>query len=214
MFDGVDNSPSAPGSAKQKNVNSTAFSHSPRRAVLSCHQARAIFLSKPPLSASRRRYASKLSKVYGVSPKTIIDIWVGRTWYRETCVLDQTKPVCSERLERKVGRPRGAKDMKPRSKKKNMQAGQLWTVEALSAPAALHVPKAVAFHTPKNVEHRSLPAPYASFCTQAAAKTSYNSILPIDWAAYLSDNCDRFSKFTDPFHDDWAFWPLEDGMAS
>ena len=37
---------------------------------------------------------------------------------------------------------------------------------------------------------------------------------PVDWAAYLADGLGGFSQFTDPFHNDWAFWPNEVIRAS
>ena len=58
-----------------------------------------------------------MSKIYGVSVKTIRDIWIGRTWYRATCHLDHTQPVAPERLQKKAGRPKGVKDSKKRAKK-------------------------------------------------------------------------------------------------
>ena len=84
------------------------------RAILSEQEARAIFQRKPSKFGRDRRRANLLAKTYGVSVKAIRDIWVGRTWYRSTCYLDQSKPVNLLRLLRKPGRPLGAKDSKPR----------------------------------------------------------------------------------------------------
>jgi hypothetical protein len=58
-----------------------------------------------------------LSKIYGVSVKTIRDIWIGRTWYRATCHLNHNQPLAPERLHKKAGRPKGVRDSKKRSKK-------------------------------------------------------------------------------------------------
>jgi hypothetical protein len=85
------------------------------RIVLTEHEARAIFQNKPLHGVKDRRRAVLLSTLYGVSVKTIRDIWVGRTWYRSTFHLDPSKPVAFHRLQRKPGRPRGAKDSKPRA---------------------------------------------------------------------------------------------------
>ena len=38
--------------------------------------------------------------MYGISVKTVHDIWVGSTWYRVTCDLDPDTPICIERLLR------------------------------------------------------------------------------------------------------------------
>jgi hypothetical protein len=88
------------------------------RAILNDEQARAIFQFKPnPLTKSRER-ASFLAHHYGISVKTVRDIWVGRTWYRATCGLDPSAPVSAERLQRRPGRPKGAKDSKPRARRR------------------------------------------------------------------------------------------------
>ena len=84
------------------------------RVILSEQDARIIFQNKPLQESSDRRRADVLASLYGVSVKTIRDIWVGRTWYRSTCHLDPSKPVNLHRLQRKRGRPLGAKDSKPR----------------------------------------------------------------------------------------------------
>jgi hypothetical protein len=87
------------------------------RAILTDEQAQQIFRYKPAPEDKTRKRAAALSKIYGVSVKTIRDIWSGRTWYRATCHLDQSKPLAPERLQKKAGRPKGAKDSKPRAKK-------------------------------------------------------------------------------------------------
>jgi hypothetical protein len=87
------------------------------RAILTEEQARQIFHYKPAPGLKDRTRAGCLSKMYGVSVKTIRDVWVGRTWYRVTCQLDQTKPLSPERLMKRAGRPKGTKDSKPRAKR-------------------------------------------------------------------------------------------------
>jgi len=100
------------------------------RAILTEDQARIIFKYKPSPFAQDRGRAGALARTFGVSVKTIRDIWIGRTWYRATFDLDPCKqeeaPI---RLHKKPGRPRGAKDSKPRTKKAALS-------EALSDPPA------------------------------------------------------------------------------
>ena len=62
-----------------------------------------------------RTVAGILARLFGVSAKTIRDVWVGRTWYRATFHMDHAKPFAPERLEKKAGRPKGSKDRKSRS---------------------------------------------------------------------------------------------------
>ena len=57
--------------------------------------------------------AVKIAVSYGVSEKAVRDIWTGRTWSRETCHLDITRTV----VPKKVGRPIGRRDQKPRKKR-------------------------------------------------------------------------------------------------
>ena len=54
--------------------------------------------------------AAALSKLYGVSEKTVRDIWTGRTWSKETWHLDESRPFPTK----KMGRPFGRKDAQPR----------------------------------------------------------------------------------------------------
>ena len=194
------------------------------RTVLSCEQARDIFMSKPSPSTNSRYHAKKLSELYGVSPKTIRDIWIGRTWYRETCFLDPTIPACTERLKKRPGRPIGAKDMKPRSKKHsaNFQAKNRSSYkQSLSAHIEGPVPSfQLTTHNDCIPAVKEVQGPSISAAT-GLLRISRHSLVdnkifscrtctnPIDWAAYLSDKFGDSSQFTDPFHDDWAFWPKE-----
>ena len=57
--------------------------------------------------------ATQLGKLYEVSEKTIRDIWTGRTWVRETWRLDTSRSI----PVKKIGRPKGRKDNKPRKRK-------------------------------------------------------------------------------------------------
>ena len=54
--------------------------------------------------------AASVSKKYGVSEKAVRDIWTGRTWSKETWHLDASR----SRPLKKMGRPVGRKDAKPR----------------------------------------------------------------------------------------------------
>jgi hypothetical protein len=87
------------------------------RAILSIEQAQNIFQLKPKPFQKERTRAGNLAKMYGISVKTVRDIWVGRTWYRATFHLDHLNPLSPERLQKKAGRPKGAKDSKPRMRK-------------------------------------------------------------------------------------------------
>ena len=194
---------------------------SKKRTILSCDQARAIFMSKPTLPASKMLHAATLAKFYGVSPKTIRDIWIGRTWYRETYFLDASKPASSERLQKKPGRPLGAKDIKPRTKRHSshiqleqqyffhheMNFGAEFTaLGSIDSDFDIEPdsPHFALSSDPREMEQEHEPAEQASglWSSQDAQVKA-----PVDWADYLSDGWAALSPFTDPFHDDWAHWP-------
>ena len=82
------------------------------RAVLTKEQAIDIFrLSISSFPKGSRPTATSVARAFGVSEKTIRDIWNGRTWCDETLPLDlsrQPKP------RKKTGRPLGCKDSAPR----------------------------------------------------------------------------------------------------
>ena len=55
--------------------------------------------------------ATSLGRAYTVSEKAVRDIWKGRTWAKETWHLDMNRPLHIK----KIGRPAGRKDSKPRA---------------------------------------------------------------------------------------------------
>ena len=194
-----------------------------RRIVLTSDEARAIFMSKPPLLKNVKVHTTTLAKVYGVSAKTIRDIWVGRTWYRATYFLDDTKAACVERLQKKLGRPRGAKDVRPRTKRmsalEQVESGQKYS---LGSNFQQNIGTLLDWSQPKIGDEvkQGLPNfPASSGLKEATDWPSQDFEAqpeqgPVDWAAYLANGLGGFSQFTDPFHNDWAFWPNEVIRAS
>ena len=99
-----------------------ATSNRGRRAVLSREQVINIFrLRNASCSATGSKRdgvgATVVARFFGVSSKTVRDIWVGRTWYRATQHLDPSRADAFERLQKRPGRPKGAKDRKPRTRR-------------------------------------------------------------------------------------------------
>jgi hypothetical protein len=86
------------------------------RAVLTKFQAIAIFQLKLNQSSSS---ATKVATSYGVSAKTVRDIWTARTWATETWHLDPSRAVKIKQL----GRPLGSRDSKPRKPKQSSVGG-------------------------------------------------------------------------------------------
>jgi hypothetical protein len=93
-------------------VNLAAIAKKPH-SVLLIHQVIEIFKVKIANAQSENKEkisASSLSRKYGVSEKTIRDIWLGHTWNQETWHLDPTRPL----IRKQTGRPKGSKDRVPR----------------------------------------------------------------------------------------------------
>jgi hypothetical protein len=116
-----------------------------KRAALTKQQAMDIFDLRIPrrgtggssvhLTISSRSVS--ISKAFGVSPKAVRDIWNRRTWCKATSsMLSETDGILHENRvkafrendwpkfepqTRKVGRPRGSKDSKPRQRRHHQQ---------------------------------------------------------------------------------------------
>ena len=72
------------------------------------------------------RSSADIAKEYGVTEKTIRDIWTGRTWFRETLHLEPSREKIAERLTRQLGRPKGSKDrIQRRKRSKNTEEFQV-----------------------------------------------------------------------------------------
>ena len=86
--------------------------------VLTKDQVISIF-QRSVISSAKKQTATSVAKEFGVSEKTVRDIWKGRTWYEETLPLDLNRVP---REPKKMGRPPGRKDRTKRKLKTN--AGQ------------------------------------------------------------------------------------------
>jgi hypothetical protein len=92
------------------------------RCILTLQQVLYIFRLKKSktaefLSPNGVVSAKMVGQFFKVSSKTVRDVWMGRTWYRATHHLEPTRSDAGERLEKRLGRPKGAKDRKPRVRK-------------------------------------------------------------------------------------------------
>ena len=164
------------------------------RIILSEQDARHIFQNKPPNGGRDRRRADMLASLYGVSVKTIRDIWVGRTWYRSTCHLDPSKPVNLHRLQRKPGRPLGAKDSKPRVVQPTRR-------DAYSLSPPLPLPYLSNDLAIVAISECCLPHPEAAALTDAWLQAPTPLADWLDGGGWAAS-----AGWDDPFHDDWPFW--------
>jgi hypothetical protein len=212
-----------------------------KRAILSRDQVINIFrLRKSSCIATGSNYegvgATIVARFFGVSSKTVRDIWTGRTWYRATQHLDPSRADALERLQKHPGRPKGSKDRKPRTRK--FQAG-CTIVQAKSIGKAGNAPFSAdsSSGTTHNL-HPSLlldgpvcqqprRSDHETCLTAATDQHQYRAFsCPQQWpfaTAAPAGDLQSFlwrvmedtqpSAFEDPFHNDWAFWPADDAPA-
>ena len=85
------------------------------RAILTEQQAIEIFRIRSQNSTPILMLgATFVAKRYGINERTVRDIWKQRTWTRATCSMAEG---ASPMLQKKIGRPIGSKDTKPRRQK-------------------------------------------------------------------------------------------------
>ena len=166
-----------------------------------------------PSSAKCKSSANSVAKIFGVSPKTVRDIWKGRTWYRTTHQLEPNRADAAERLTKHAGRPRGVKDSKPRVRKQMLvkfeeaetataiYSGNSFTGKiSNNSPASSRTMPEHTFDFPmftddhRIEEHVSHTMFDKSVSNIAAAGTAFQSCRGFDF---------QIASCIDPFHDDW-----------
>ncbi len=192
------------------------------RSILTKEHAQIIFKLKPSCSISEKGNVQALANTYGVSAKTVRDIWIGRTWYKVTYELDKGKPIASERLLKKPGRPKGSKDFKPRSKKmlqtepesREHQYTQ-FTVHRPVLTAVSSANNAIASLGRKKSENTELLLSNKSETLNSPPQES----LAVDVCSRTNsprqphvDGLGAVPEFKDPVHDDWRFGRSSSGI--
>ena len=81
------------------------------RTILTLEQAAAIFMTRNSDRSSLKTKgkwlsSTKVASAFGVSEKTVRDIWTGRTWFHELIHLDPARAALAEKRIRPPGRPR------------------------------------------------------------------------------------------------------------
>jgi hypothetical protein len=174
-----------------------------------------------------------VSQAFAVSPKTVRDIWSGRTWAYATCELwtDEVRPYpmsyfglrsksddqlmgvgfqaksCRPAIIRRPGRPRGSKN----SKQSHIN-GQEQVVEKMDPVIWLEG----EFKAP-SPEQQSAPTvqvttkPNANPQTQmlddlAQADSSKYFRIPGEATIQSKVQSEKSAILNDPFHFDWPFW--------
>ena len=104
-------------------MTSTSGQCAKPRTVLTKEQAIDIFrLSASGYTTASGPTATSVARAFGVSEKTIRDIWKGRTWCDETLPLDSSR---QPKPRKKTGRPMGRKDSAPRRPKQTPRQPKL-----------------------------------------------------------------------------------------
>ena len=215
------------------------------RAILTPEQAFTIYRAKPQLDHGGRRRrgqqaaAKSVAEDFGVSEKTIRDIWKGRTWLRETVRLDPALAARASRL-RQPGRPRGSK--RPRSGARAERgaaaaAGRGRGGPSIGSEASPTTPAATISPGPGGLKGPAtgttpdrMPAPGPAAEKQPPGRSPAQTVIrgepeqpaggwpgavPFDPpAAPAEPEIEPLPCCTcadDPFHDDWPHWPPPPG---
>ena len=220
MFQKIDITSAEQGVTLERSVGTLAKQG---RAILTGEQARLIFQGKPSPSDSKGRgKAKELARTFRVSVKTVRDIWVGRTWYRATLGLDKTKPIMIDRLDKKPGRPKGAKDSKPRIKRMVKYESYIESTESAAQdqmreyfPAKDYGARISAsdaiYHEPSCAAAGSSIKRQPAIQAASQLESSFQQTNGHGWNKTSSNPQSEphafAPEFHDPFHHDWAFWP-------
>ena len=181
--------------------------------VLTEEKAVEIYTCKLDKSESFLRGLSvPVSQVFAVSPKTVRDIWSGRTWAYATCEMwsnevNSTRwfsnritykadlsisfqaKLCRPEIIRRPGRPKGSKNSNPQDRLK----GQAQVIDDLDPSIAYK-------STPDN--HRVL---------QILAKSNANQQVQMlhelaeSKKYFCTPEAEKSANLNDPFHFDWPY---------
>ena len=189
--------------------------------------------SQSCLGPYARFSALTVASKYGVSAKVVRDIWNARTWYRETLALQPLRADVYERSAKAFGRPKGAKDRKPRKRlnikfiqfnSANKQNATPCDSSAMQAKAATKrsINKKISAVQTSGTIPKSNPTQHKQFgstsiCREIQLQTLSNHASQIDMSNVLSlgaggeqgSGYSAAEDFGDPFHDDWPHWPQE-----
>ena len=209
------------------------------RSILTPSQAAEIFkihlLDRSSLRAKDKWLSStKVASVFGVSEKTVRDIWTGRTWFHELIHLDPARASLAEKRMRPPGRPmqvgcaeKGNRVMKSRNQRPSLLPSRVTTLSASSTASddVSDVVEASSIHSstigcdgisaccsqpPCQSVHSVVGDCPPTSVGDAGFEEWYDEQLPdmctVEEAAPLPGS----SCPDDPFHDDWGYWPALD----
>ena len=197
------------------------------RNTLTKQQVIDIFCQKPDIRLRPKQADTcAIAKQYGVTAKAIRDIWIGRTWYRETFHLDPFRMDANKRLAIRIGRPKGAKDVRPRMKRSDIPDQDADIAEAKKS-AGMDIfgvktqssdeeaQQSPIYHEGKQLKQnfqvlRSNPE---SQLNRLISNVDYSKIIFPDLKSTIFQD-QIYEQFNDPFHDDWPYWHNSDQANS
>jgi hypothetical protein len=189
-------------------ISKTSIRIRKTRAILTENEAIKIYQVKLANDVSTsigsiRTSARSLATDYGVSEKTIRDVWSCRTWYMETLPLDTSRKQMTQ--PRLPGRPKGAMDTKQR---------RHYNRQTVRPNLPLAPDPAQGKDRPPALESARSARP------ALAGHLRIGTTSPVDECDAQSQNRGpnpsgdgRQDHPDDPFHDDWPHWPSDRHQA-
>ncbi len=152
------------------------------RTILTLEQALQIFEIKFDVSNPHggRRTAASVARSFGVSEKTVRDIWIGRTWVREMMHLDPTREAKASSLKL-PGRPKRST-----------------TVVDHECSATRHSNCFLCECDVESTPSTSIYKAVSTICELQQDTSSESTSPAMTW--------EPSSTSKDPFHDDWPHW--------
>ena len=190
----------------------TSVGHEPMciklKTCLGVSQVLQIFRSKMEDS---KLAATHVARAYGVSEKTIRDIWLGRTWKHATCALSG----CGSWIPKKCGRPQGSKDRMPRKPRKTPPTACFTAITPEARESSTTPPSESEYlvtesrdltmtKVEEGVYHHHKPkVDSASQQSALPASSSTSAKVSIDDMLFRWDIVSACSGSIDPFGEDW-----------
>jgi hypothetical protein len=134
--------------------------------------------------------ATKVARFYGVSEKTIRDIWTGRTWAAQTWHLDKSRVL----KIKPTGRPIGRRDTKPRKPRQSSK------IDGHRVPKPALATGTLSFL--EDIRSGDMSIIDKPDCNGPSYHKSLDELLS-DWEPFW-----RNAEWSDPFASDWLHQSL------
>ena len=160
------------------------------RAVLTAEQAVMIFqikLSNQTVTKRQRISLCSVARSYGVSEKAVRDIWKGRTWLRETALIDPGRPL-----------PVALRSLASAVSTEQISNASAWWDKDQTKSYSNDLTAACLI--------------VADMLVTGKTTTRIESGRP--WSTDEVPPLPESSGTDDPFHDDWRYWPDQESSLA